>query len=171
MLLLLASAFDYVKPNSPELAQACKEAGARFFATPSAPVSSLAFDWPDGSYPPFYNKFSVTNGSRVSGLGYLRPNYPVAIQFDEKRKKSDSANRIEYFGVKTITADVLVFYNSSSVTQTLRQYEISVSDRRDGRTLARLRYYLDQANRRGCGTTSEGTMDEVEFVMKAARLR
>jgi len=71
-----------------------------------------------------------------------------------------------------LSADVLVKYKISRIQPKdwkngLESVDISVTDRRDGRRLATMRYLLDRQAGRACGATSEGVMDEKKFVLKA----
>lgn len=78
--------------------------------------------------------------------------------------------------VPELTADALVTYKSTRVQRDglepgTVQYDITVSDRRDGRRLGSFRYFLNEGRRRGCGTTPDGVMSEVDFVSRAIGLR
>ncbi len=187
MALNVASTlYESKRANTPEFEASCKTAGATYVAAPATPVHSIAYDW-EGKYPPQINFFAIGSNGNVDNLrgGIGLSPYPVAIKFTEGRccqYEGRPTNGIgpyirrpnggEYFGVPELTADALVMYRSSPVGEhspesDLTQVEVTVVDRRDGRTLALLRYFLDSRKRRGCGSTAEGVMDERAFVLKA----
>lgn len=182
-------AFNSFKPNSPKLEAVCKDVGPHFIAKPAATVKSLAYDWELATYPPRINYFTVDARGNVKNLRVDLPRFPKSIKFTEIRccqlegaptngihpfirRQNDGANSASYFGVPESTADVLVKYKVSRIDPVdtkinLESVDITVWDRRDGMLLATMRYLLDQKNHTGCGTTSEGVMDEQAFVLKA----
>lgn len=182
----LQQAYLKYRPNSDEFVQLCSTAGSRFSSKPSKPVESIAYDWSAKSYAPSYSRFSIDQKGRVfsmaSGSSYEQ--FPDAIKFKESRccrYTGHPGNRMgpyvrhfgnEYFGVTELTADVLVTFKTSKISQAdrdsvLNQVEIEVSDRRTNTILATHRYFLDPVAKRGCGETSPGTMDETSFIKKA----
>jgi len=81
----------------------------------------------------------------------------------------------DYFGITELTADALVTYKISKLTSAnagvdLEQVIVRVSDRRDAQTLATLQYVWDRQNRKLCGTTSDGVLDELSFIKKLSNL-
>ena len=180
--------WERIKPNSAVFEAACRGAATTFVAAPKAPVQSVAFDW-EGKGPPGYTYFRVDSKGNVDGLrGGTGGGWPAAIRFTEGRCcrfEGPPRNRVrpyvrrlnttqEYFGVTELTADALVILRSSPVTgrepeSSLTQFDIVVTDRRDGTQLATMRYVLDAHNRRGC--VAGGVMDERAFVLKAVGVR
>jgi hypothetical protein len=187
---IVGSVYESRKANTPEFEAACKNAGATFIATPAAPVHSIAYDW-EGKYPPQLNYFTVGSNGNLTDLrgGVGLSPYPSAITFTEGRccqYEGRPLNGIgpyirrpnggEYFGVTELTADALVMYRSSPIglqtaESNLTQFHVDVVDRRDGRPLASLRYLLDTRKQRGCGTTTQGVMNERAFVLQAIGVR
>lgn len=174
-----------VLPNSSEFDVVCKAAGPHYILKPSKVVESIAYDWEPGTYPPDINYFKVDARGNVSGLRGGLPSFPAAIKFIEGRccqYEGGPRNHVgpfvrhpntgEYFGITELTADVLVTYKRSdaevpSSQAGLKAVDITVTDRRDGQTLATLRYLLDRERRRGCGAVSNGAMDEQAFIHRA----
>lgn len=178
----ILSTVGLLRPNSAEFELACKSAGPRFFAKPAEPVRSIAYDWDSDAYPPSINFFRVDSRGNVSERNGGRPQFPSVIRFTEGRCcqfEGPPLNGVRpyirhpnggaYFGVTELTADVVVTYRrtESAVKGTFEVVDVTVTDRRDKRELANLRYVLDQHRQRGCGATVAGTMDEKAFVMKA----
>ncbi|WP_426335897.1 hypothetical protein ACN9MY_18130 [Pseudoduganella sp. R-31] len=182
-------AFNSFKPNSPKLEAVCKDVGPRFIAKPASTVESLAYDWEPATYPPRINYFTLDARGTAQNLRSDPPRFPKSIKFTEVRccqlegaatngihpfirRQNDGDNSASYFGVPESTADVLVKYKVSRIDpkdtkSNLESVDITVWDRRDGLLLATMRYFLDQQTHSGCGTTSEGVMDEQAFVLKA----
>jgi hypothetical protein len=180
--------WERIKPNSAVFEAACRGAATTFVAAPKAPVQSVAFDW-EGKGPPGYTFFSVDSKGNVGGLrGGTGAGWPVAIRFTEGRCcrfEGPPRNQVrpyvrrlnttqEYFGVTELTADTLVSLRSAPVPgreagSSLTQFDVAVTDRRDGAELASMRYFLDARNRRGC--VAGGVMDERAFVLKAVGVR
>lgn len=186
LVAVLQEAYQMYRPNSDVFIQSCRIAGSRFYSKPTAPVESIGYDWNANSHPPLYNHFSFDSKGRVTSLsgGSGKERFPKSIKFIESRccrNTGPPTNRIgpyirhtgnEYFGVTELTADVLVTFESSKITQAQResvltQVDVEVSDRRSNTILATHRYFLDLGAERGCGETSPGTMDETSFVKKA----
>jgi hypothetical protein len=179
------------RPSPPELQDACRNAGAEYLAQPSEPVKSIAYDWPPGSTPPYYTHFRLDARGNLLELRYGidARTFPAQIEYIEARccremgtAASGKMPFIRWVGnslanqpVPDITADVLVQLSRTDRPverhkSQLSKIEAVVTDRRDGKILAKLHYALDERNRRACGFTSPGTMDEKEFVMKAIGL-
>lgn len=187
--MLVFPALSSFKSNSPKFDLACKDVGPRFMAKPASAVESLAYDWEPATYPPRINYFTMDARGNVSNLQGNLPRFPKSIKFTEGRccqfegaptngvrpfirRMNDGGNDASYFGVPDLSADVLVKYEVSRIDPTDRESSlesvgISVWDRRDGQLLATMRYLLDRQARRGCGSTSDGVMDEQMFVRKA----
>jgi hypothetical protein len=183
--LLIASSFNQLKPNAPELESACESAGPRYLQKPAAKVESVGYDWGPGTYPPDTNYFEIDKRKNVSNLQGGLPRFPPPIKFIEGRCcqfEGAPSNGIgpyvhhpksgEYFGITELTSDALVTYKVTHTSiagseYSLKTVDMAVTDRRDGRTLATLRYVLDQQGRRGCGAVSESAMDEQAFILRA----
>lgn len=139
--------------------------------------------------PPYYTHFKLDDRGNLSDLQYSIEAriFPPQIEYVESRccretemPRSAQSSLKRWVGgpfaeepASNITADVLVEFSRTDLTLTQRRSRLSkveavVTDRRDGRILAKLRYAFDQRSGRGCGDTSPGMMDEREFVMKAA---
>jgi hypothetical protein len=184
--IFVGDASSRAKPSSSEFIALCKTAGITMGTAPAWPVESVAYTW-DDPYPPKFSYFTLDEignvGQLAAGLNYRVPH---DIDFTETRSESssrDGARRFKQHGrdgtttwVPDFTADALVTYKSTPIEAAglepdTWQYEITVSDRRDGRRLASLRYFLNEKHRRGCGTTSDGVMSEVDFVSRAIGLK
>lgn len=183
--LITASVLGKFKPASPELKAACEGAGPNYMQKPAAVVESIAFDWPVDSHPPVITYFEVDGRGNVRNLRGGRHRFPPPITFTEGRCcqfEGPPRNRVrpfvrhpklgDYYGIPDLTADVLITYNVSNVAlpsskTNLMTVDMAVTDRRDGRMLATLRYVLDQQGKRGCGAVTEGVMDEYGFIRRA----
>jgi hypothetical protein len=174
------------EPLVPEFELACKSAGARYLAKPGTPVRSIAYDW-EGRGPRETNTFELAKSGRIKSESFQRAPLPASIKFIEERCcanrgspstgegpyiRQPNSSDVNYFGVKELTADALVTYaiSTSTAGAQLTQVSLTVSDRRDGRTLATLQYVSDATNKKMCGATSEGTIDEAAFLRKAIGL-
>lgn len=180
--------FDVVAPASSAFAAACKQMGAQYLRSPTKPVRSIAYDWKDDDYPPQIVYFETASNGHLSSLnGGLGFRLPAQIDFTEGRccrfegrpttgsdlpylRRPNSG--ATYFGINDLSADALVMFRSSRIKLpglqwALTKYEVTVTDRRTGDTLATLNYMLDLGRRRGCGTSADGVMDERGFVLKA----
>ncbi len=175
------------RESPPELTAACRDAGVDYLAQSAAPVRSIAYDWPTGSTPPYYTHFRLDDRGNLSDLQYSTAAriFPSQIEYVESRCCRENempssqisfkrwvGNSFAAQSASEITADVLVELRRTDQAVSQRNSRLSkvetvVTDRRDGRILAILRYAYDQRNGRGCGLTSPGMMDEREFVMKA----
>jgi hypothetical protein len=179
---------DHESPT-PEFELACKSAGAKYLVKPRTPVRSIAYDW-EGRGPRQTNTFELAKSGRIRSESFQRARLPASIEFIEERccanrgspltgegpyiREPNSGN-LNYFGVKELSADALVTYAISTLGTSapgaeLTQVNLTVSDRRDGQTLATLKYVSDAKNRKMCEATSEGTIDEAVFVRKAIGL-
>lgn len=179
--ILIGAVASQMRPSSPAFVELCKSAGASYVSKPASPVHSIAYEW-EGRDPPTYSYFKVNPLGNVRELaaGSLYKE-PAGLAFTETQNDSgpsDGTRRyVRHTGGDSAwsaepTADLLVKYKSTpaqgaGLEPGVVQYDIAVSDRRDGRQLASLRYFLNDRERRGCGTTSDGVMSEVEFVSKA----
>ena len=173
---------------SPELQDACKDAGVEYLSEPAEPVKSIAYDWARGSTPPYYTHFRLDDRGNVRDLRYgiEARIFPAQIEYVEARccrevgTAASGETPFERWShdpfakqrVSEITADVLVQLSRTDRPVARRESRLSkieavVTDRRDGKVLATLRYALDERNRRACGSTSPGVMDEREFVMRS----
>lgn len=177
------------KPEIPEFDEACKDTGPLFIAKPALAVESLAYDWEPGTNAPTINYFTLDARGNVQNLQGDLPTFPESIKFTEGRccqfegapsnrigpfirRQNSGANFDSFVGARELSADVLVKYKISRIQPKnwkngLESVDISVTDRRDGRRLATMRYLLDRQAQRGCGATSDGVMDEKMFVLKA----
>lgn len=182
---------DHESP-SPEFVLACKSAGVNFLTKPTSPVRSIAYDWVESHEPYLPNKghFIVNASGRVESSMEALPRFSSPIEFVESRCcrfegrplngigpfiRRPTGKMTDYFGITELTADALVTYKISKHTSVnagvdLEQVLVRVSDRRDDQTLATLQYVWDRKNRKLCGTTSDGVMDELSFIQKAVNL-
>ena len=186
-----ATARTRSRPNDPEFIQACQGAGVSYIALPSAPVTSLAYDWAANSVRPEYTHFRIDEGGNVSELNFmLVEQFPSAIKFTErpchwcgvggtpKGQFERNINQAAFSRGKPtdeLSADAIVYYDSKRRRlkengAAIEEVSITVSDRRDAKVLARLRYVLDSMGRRACGTTSGNVMDEEQFVLRSLGL-
>ncbi|GEM_PF-1852239 len=175
------------KPSSPAFLALCRTAGVTLHAAPAAPVTSIAYSW-DDPYPPKFNFFAVDKRGNArqlaAGLLYKEPR---PLEFTETRNAAAASDGARGYAQRhlrdgattwtaVMTAEAQVAYKSTPLTQVglepgTIQYDIVVSDRRDGRLLGSLRYFINEDRRRACGTTSEGVMSEVAFVSRAIGLK
>jgi hypothetical protein len=168
--------------------EACKASGVEFFEAPTSEVRSIAYDWRPGSYRPPVNYFEIDEKGNMSNLRSGTVPYPPKIEFIKNRcchLEGPPLNKIGpyvrhvgisfYEGIPALTADALVTYESKPIEMDpilkITQYDVVVTDRRDSRPLAKLRYLVDAKNKRACGKTSDGIMDERAFVLKAVSAR
>lgn len=158
--LMLGVGLVYLKPASSEFTDACKSSGAQFLSSPTAPVDSLAYEW-GREYPVEINYFEIGANNYVSSMGTRNPPYPPGVSLVTKE-----ASR----------ADVLVIFTypigKEQLSQALSRqgligYELNVIDQRNGRALARLRYFTDLLNNKACGPTENGILSVRTFVLKA----
>lgn len=175
-------------PVPPAFAALCRQAGPRFISAPSASVTSIGYDWTD-PYPPPYNHIDLDDRDNVTGIqgGSGSSLWPPAIAFVESRvgRYESVAGGAPYVrrsrddssvGIAALTADARVLLRSTLVTGDgimpgTMQYDVEVSDYRDGRKLATLRYFLADEKRHACGETSPHEIDERAFVYQAVGAR
>ena len=164
-------ALEQLRPNSSALEAVCKTAGVIFSAKPKLAVNSIAYDWGQ-KYPVDINFFEISNGYRLSNLQTRNSPYPPQIVFTEMvateerndgtksttilRKPRDGAGTFE----SALSADVLVSYKYIAGKEELGKafdqqgivgYEVTITDRRDDRELAKLRYFTEFSRMRACG--------------------
>ncbi|MBB4128686.1 hypothetical protein GGR77_004017 [Xanthomonas translucens] len=182
--MVIVFSFNWLKPNAPELEVACKTAGPRYLQKPVAVVESIAYDWEPGTDQPQFNYIAMNKRGNVGTMGYTSPHFPKSIKFIEERCCKPSARTFPYkrytepgkgTGIPELTADVVVTYKVTYAPMAgseskLETVDMAVTDRRDGRALATLRYILDEHDRRGCGAVTEGAMDEHAFIRRAIGL-
>ncbi|HVJ38604.1 MAG TPA: hypothetical protein VM687_12480 [Stenotrophomonas sp.] len=182
--ILTGAVASQMRPSSPAFVELCKSAGATYVSKPASPVHSIVYEW-EGRYPPTYSYFKVNPQGNVLELaaGSLYRE-PAGLAFTETQNDSGPSDGSRRYVRRTggdsawspdPTADLLIKYQSTPVHRAglepgMVQYDIAVSDRRDGRQLASFRYFLNDRERRGCGTTSDGVMSEVELVSRAIGL-
>lgn len=182
---------DHKSPSS-EFVLACKSAGVNFLTKPTTPVRSIAYDWVESHEPylPNRNHFILNASGRIESSMETLPRFSAPIEFVESRCcrfeggplngigpfiRRPTGKLTDYFGITELTADALVTYKISKLTSAnggvdLEQVIVRVSDRRDAQTLATLQYVWDRKNRKLCGTTSDGVLDELSFIQKAVNL-
>jgi hypothetical protein len=180
--LLVAPLLDMFSPISPHLKEACQKAGPNYMQKPAKVVQSIAYDWPIGTHPPSINYFEIGWRGNIKNQRGGLPQFPPPIQFTENRCcrfEGAPANRVAPFvrhpkagghhEIHELTADVLVTYNVSEPAPKagIQTVDMSVTDRRDGRMLATLRYVMDHQGKRGCGAVADGVMDEQQFIRRA----
>lgn len=183
------SIYQTLRPNTSEFQVACRGAIVRFISAPSRPVNSIAYDWSKSDSAPKYNHFTLGSNGRVGNLsgGIGFEPLPPQIAFTETRccrYEGHPGKGMQYLrrpregsaiGIQGLTADALVTFRSKPVGEQskdsrLMQFDVEVTDRRDSKLLASMRYLLDEPMRRGCGETSPGVMDERSFVLRAIGL-
>lgn len=182
---------DHESPSS-EFLLACKAAGVDFLAKPSSPVRSIAYDWVESREQslPNQNHYIVNASGRIESSMETLPRFSAPIEFVESRCcrfegrptngigpyiRRPTGKMTDYFGITELTADALVTYKLSKLPSAnsdveLEQVIVRVSDRRDSQILATLQYVWDRKNRKLCGTTSNGILDELSFIQKAVDL-
>ncbi len=166
----------------------CKTAGVQYIQLPSRPAHSLAYDW-GGSHGPDVDLYELTSGNRIGSIGGFNkpiPAFDKAIEFIE-RKRDDrvgvSAPYVrfkgrDFQGIVDLTADVLVTYrfihpeelSKAPINQGSVGYDLTVTDRRDGRKIAAMRYFVDRRSRRICGPIKDNVLSEKAFLAKALGL-
>lgn len=182
--MVIVFSFNWLKPNPPELEVACKNAGPRYLQKPAAAVESIAYDWEPGTYQPQVNYIAMNKRGNVGARQYTFPRFPKSIKFIEKRCCAPSARIFPYerytepgerIGIPELTADAVVTYKVTHAPMAgsaykLETVDMTVTDRRDGRALATLRYVIDEHGHRGCGAVTERAMDEQAFIRRAIGL-
>jgi hypothetical protein len=165
-------------PNSSEFNAACKDAGAKYFAQPSLPVHSITYYSVNGESKND-RAFNLEAMGRIDNIHSAYPTrLPSSIQVMENHIELYSNRDVShikndaYIRRLKSNADIMVSYSSKEIGYEthysfLKQYDVVVTDLRDGKLLASLRYLYDEKMKRACGTTSENIMDEGAFLMKA----
>lgn len=169
-------------PN--EVTESCKVAGATFIASPSMPVHSIAFDWQTQLE---WGRMSYFNSDsrKFGGFRFLEDiKYPETILFIEQKARGVTQaekqwpykrrlNGGEFVEASELTADILVTYEFRNLSKAdaRNSYvlaDISVTDRRNGKALATLRYVTGGRDTWPiCGETSKGEMNIAAFIFKA----
>lgn len=174
-----------LSPNSPAFTKECQTVGAQYYNLPASPVRSIAYVWQTKVDPSYLNVFTVNFGNRLNSRAHYGYTYPATIEFTERPSamKHEGLTR-SYFHIPregggyelpNLTADVVVEYRitpeaefeKATSEQGMINYELTVTDRRDGQKLAFLRYIVDEKNRRACGLTGDNMMDQRAFLLKA----
>jgi hypothetical protein len=181
--------YSSFKLDSPEFQLACQSTALKYLHKPNSPVRSVAYDWAPNQYPPQYSYFKMDERRNISaesrGYSSLHPQ----IDFLEGRccrNEGPPGNGVgpfvrhprkgAYYGVSELSADALVTFsqvkslNVDSKAEVFT-WQVSVQDRRNGQILAEMRYSVDWRNRRACGETSPGLMDERAFVLRAINVQ
>ena len=167
----------------------CSKAEVKYIKSPTLPVHSIAYDW-DSEEAPIFVDYEVVDGTRIRALrqssqpevndqrlDFIETNHTSSI---ESRCLSAGFKYLRFpknagcYGASQLTADVLVKYKTSPIEQSKKdgpiRYELSVSDRRNGDTLAYLRYVVDVKKQRACGLTGTGRVNDGQFIRKAIGL-
>lgn len=177
--------------DPPGFAAACQSAGPRYDSLPVTPVRSIAYDWNTDQAPTF-NEFGLLFGTRISSLSYSNHPYPRVIEYTERKRSSMEGRPASgpdgpyirfprkgpFYAVSAPSADVLVRYTlhpgealrAAPSDQGMVRYELTVTDQRNGRLLASMRYVIDAKRGRACGLTGDKRLSERSFVLKAIGL-
>lgn len=177
--------------ESPAFTAACKNAGAQFFNTPATPVRSIAYD---SKHEQDYSRYKLGKYGRLGEMGGFDKRFPrfdEAVEFTEHRQKNyglppnSPGSYIRIFpksnsriSATSMTADILVTYQLSPEDEFTKApihqgpvtHKLTVTDRRDGQTLATLRYVVDTKDRRICGPLIDDVLSEKAFLAKALGL-
>lgn len=169
-------------PN--EVTESCQVAGATYIASPSMPVHSIAFDWQTQLTWARMSYFS-NDSPKFGGFRLLEEiKYPEAIRFIEQKARGVTQaekqwpykrkpNGGAFVEASELTADILVTYEyrTLSKAEARNSYvltDIAVTDRRNGKALATLRYVTGSSDTWPiCGETSKGEMNIAAFIFKA----
>ena len=200
VLLLGSLLATYVIPlfetESSEFTTACRNSGSHFFRAPVMPVHSIAYDPNSGIAR--YKTGLYGRLDEIGGFDSPIPRFDDAIEFTEHRrgygdgitstdsgsyvrlmpKSNDLNDRYRGKVVESLTADVLVTYRifpkeelaKAPIAQGPVTHELTVTDRRDGQTIASVRYVVDQKGRRICGPMTNNVLSEKAFLAKALGL-
>ena len=189
IFLVVSHIFSILIPDSEAFTVECNKTEVKYIKPPTKPVRSIAYDW-DSEVVPSFITYTNGNGTRISDLRYSsQPNvYNKYFDFTEIKPTSSfetprlgagskylrfPKNEI-YWGVAEMTADILVKYKTSPIEQLKKdgaiRYELTVSDRRNGDTLAYLRYVVDVKKQRACGLAGKGRVSDSQFIRKAIGL-
>jgi hypothetical protein len=188
VVVMAQMALPNLERDPPEFAAACKQAGVEYLARPVAPVHSLAYDF-EGRFGPRSGSFRVFNG-RVNGRGGTDPatrKLGAIMAFTERRHDPNHESialakgqeyvhfpkQGKFYGISELSADAVVFHRRTWMQDPagdLVLHELTVTDRRDARTLARLRYVLGKHSGRLCGPVQDGMLSEDAFLVQALGL-
>jgi hypothetical protein len=180
--------YTLVKPDTENFVADCHTAGEKFIQLPSNPVHSIAYVW-DGEHEPIYGRYDLTPKGRISSMGGFDKSSPLfdkAIEFTERKRGYTSglaapyirSSRFGFLGIQSLTADVVVTYrfihaeelSKAPITQESVGYDLTVTDRRDGRKIAIMKYFVDRKNGRICGPIKDNLLSEKVFLAKALGL-
>jgi hypothetical protein len=185
------AAFAYPTAQEAEFQTACREAGSRFVAKPAQPVRSVAHEHNPQIRRDPASRYELDKTGRIQGTGSLfwTPRIRDYVDFIEERpggkyglskpaKYVRSPRSGQFEGVDELTADIVVMHDVSKpeeldkpvAQQTLVNYTLSVTDRRDGQLLGTMSYWVDMVNRRVCGANIVGAIDEDVFILEAAQI-
>lgn len=172
----------------PEFVAACKHSGVEYLARPTAPVHSLAYDF-EGRFGPRSASLRVRNGRVISSGGNdpAKAKLDAAMSFTERRHDPHNEGialdpgqeyvrfpkQGKFYGIAELTADAVVFHRRTWMNDPagdLVLHELTVTDRRDGRNLARLRYVKGKHSQRLCGPLQDGLLSENAFLVRALGL-
>lgn len=177
----------------------CRQAGATLERKPTAPVRSIAYDWPPAmESSPLWssgNSYQLDRFGRIlstnmgrSTFRSMAPNEPLRFEFTETRTGSGKTGATAAFvrqwpnntteSIESLTADAVLFYELSDpaelrkapVDQRAIQYRLTLSDRRSGERLGTFVYVIDRLNGRACGANDGNDIDVSSFVASAVRL-
>ena len=158
--IVLGVGLASLKPAPAEFKAACETSGAQFLSQPVQPVRSVGYEW-GREYPVEINYLRIAENNHVSAIETRNPPYPPGITaIDSKVAKPDVLVSFTY----PIGKEELL---EAISRQGLVGYELTVLDQRDNRTLAKLRYFTDFANKKACGPTVDGALSVRAFVLRA----
>lgn len=187
VILFVTSEIDrYIVPlfevPPAEYTAACKDAGEHVFRYPSKPVHSIAFS--DQSMVTRYKIGLYGRLEEIGGFPQYDPRFNKAIKFIEVRepgaaqrykrtwqKSSNTRQRHVSVDVNAPSADILVTYHTYRSGRWATTHELTVTDRRDGALLAKMKYTVDEKDRRICGPIHNGVLSENDFLTRALNLR
>jgi len=195
--LLATYVIPLFETESSEFTTACRDAGSRFFRTPAMPVHSIAYG-PSPNTIGTYKTGLYGRLTQIGGFDAPMPRFDAAIEFTEHRrgygdgitstdsglyvrlmpKSNDLNDRYRGNVVESLTADVLVTYRifpkeelaKAPIAQGPVTHELTVTDRRDGQTIASMRYVIDQKGHHICGPMTNNVLSEKAFLAQALGL-
>lgn len=183
-----------------EFTTLCKDVGVKLMEKPAAPVRSIAYDWDPKRMTgrPWVDRIEMDSHGRVSAIGgFSRHNSAeaqknIAFEFTESRPDHrsgratinpsapyyhfpESGSRLPYYGVETLSADVLAFFDvdkpdelrKALVAQSAVRYQITLTDRRSGAVLGVQAFVVDRINGRACGANIGNTISQIAFIYDA----
>ncbi|MCC6208763.1 MAG: hypothetical protein IT488_11495 [Gammaproteobacteria bacterium] len=177
-VVILNAVMEYVVPlfetESPEFTEACKNTGAQFFRTPTLPVSSISYHWTGKSTRGFaiyeLGRYGRLAGMSGGGLDKHYPRLKEALKFNEHKPPAND----DFQPLADIIVTYRIFPEEELAKAPIHQgpvtHELTVTDQRDGQTLATMRYVIDQKDRRICGPISNNVLSEYDFLAKALAL-